>query len=60
MYDDYEPTPRICIDFVNSPDIFVWYKELHDEASLSPLMEKYEDILTNSKLLDLDDASQTI
>ena len=60
MYNEYGPTPRICIDFVYSPDISVQYKELYAEAIRGNLAYKYLDICSNGKMFDMDEPSQTI
>jgi hypothetical protein len=60
MFEDYGPTPRICIDFVINPDSLVEYKNLFDKMSHEVSLEKFMDIATNKELLDLDDASLTI
>jgi hypothetical protein len=59
MFVDYGPTPRICIDFVNNPDLLVGYKNLYDETSRDLSMDYFIAIGAN-ELLDLDDASLTV
>lgn len=60
MYDEYGPTPRICIDFVYNPDISVQYRNLYAAATQGDLMEKSLEIISQGKLFDLDEPSQTI
>jgi hypothetical protein len=60
MYDKYGPTPRICIDFVNNPDISVQYKELYANATKGALMDRYLDIYSKGKMFDMDEPSQTV
>jgi hypothetical protein len=60
MFEDYGPTPRICIDFVINPDSLVEYKSLYDKTSYDLSKDKFMDIAINNKLLDLNDASLTI
>ena len=60
MFEDYGPTPRICIDFVNNPDLFVGYKRLFDVASSNLSMHKHMDIIKSGKLLDMDAADLTV
>jgi len=58
MYNEYGPTPRICIDFVYNPDISVQYKELYAEATRGNLAYKYMDICSKG-MFDMDEPSQT-
>jgi hypothetical protein len=60
MFDKYGPTPRICIDFVNNPDISVQYKELYTEATKGVLLDRYFDIYSKGKMFDMDELSQTV
>ena len=60
MFEEYGPTPRICIDFVINPDSLVEYKSLYDMTSYNLSKDKFMDIAENNKLLDLDDASLTV
>ena len=60
MYDKYGPTPRICIDFVNNPDISVQYKELYTQAAEGILLDMYRDIYSKGKMFDMDELSQTV
>jgi len=60
MYDEYGPTPRICIDFVYNPDISVQYRNLYTEATHGDLVEKSFDLISDGRVSDLDEPSQTI
>jgi hypothetical protein len=60
MYDKYGPTPRICIDFVLSPDIALRYIEFYSEAMQGNIADLYNDIYSNGKMFDMDEVSQTI
>ena len=60
MFDKYGPTPRICIDFVNNPDISVQYKELYIEATKGLLLDRYLDVYSKGKMFDMDELTQTV
>ncbi|KAH9006497.1 hypothetical protein EDB86DRAFT_2795089, partial [Lactarius hatsudake] len=60
MYDQYGPTPRICLESVRTKAVFVAHKNRLDTALSKLSVEKLENMVSDAVNSSLDDESHTL